>query len=305
MQNISRGSLRSAVSNRSKVTFIFRQYSPKEYTSSRADRPSRFYRMLNHQASHRDAPALKISSAIPVNALRLPIYLKFLLGKAEVNYLGQLHHPYLVKLIGYCLEDDHRLLAYEFLQRGSLENHLFRMMSLSLLIFPQYPCLQNYNAKLSDFGMAKNGPTGDKSHISTRVRGTYGYPAPKYLATGHVTARSNVYSFGVVLLEMLSERTFHQRVLQILDQLGESHILAGKYDSRHIYEALYLLVCFAGLYLFRDGGRRLRTESPTAPAKQCPPSMKKRTIYGSSYILFIHKLKALIHAWTMVAHILN
>ncbi|KAI0510859.1 hypothetical protein KFK09_011469 [Dendrobium nobile] len=46
--------------------------------------------------------------------------------QGEVNYLCQFHHPNLVKLIGYYLEDDHRLLDYEFLQRGSLENHLFR-----------------------------------------------------------------------------------------------------------------------------------------------------------------------------------
>ncbi|KAH9735950.1 protein kinase domain-containing protein [Citrus sinensis] len=44
----------------------------------------------------------------------------------EINYLGQLHHPNLVKLVGYCLEDDHRLLVYEFMPRGSMENHLFR-----------------------------------------------------------------------------------------------------------------------------------------------------------------------------------
>lgn len=46
--------------------------------------------------------------------------------QAEINYLGQLRHPNLVKLLGYCLEDDHRLLAYEFMPKGSMENHLFR-----------------------------------------------------------------------------------------------------------------------------------------------------------------------------------
>nr|GME17505.1 probable serine/threonine-protein kinase NAK [Ipomoea batatas] len=61
-----------------------------------------------------------------------------------------------------------------------------------------------YNAKLSDFGLARDGPTGDKSHVSTRVMGTYGYAAPEYLSTGHLTAKSDVYSFGVVLLEILS-----------------------------------------------------------------------------------------------------
>lgn len=57
-----------------------------------------------------------------------PNSLKFLLSflQAEINYLGQLRHPNLVKLIGYCLEDDHRLLVYEFMPKGSMENHLFR-----------------------------------------------------------------------------------------------------------------------------------------------------------------------------------
>ncbi|KAK9114125.1 hypothetical protein Syun_020922 [Stephania yunnanensis] len=63
-----------------------------------------------------------------------------------------------------------------------------------------------YNAKLSDFGLAKDGPEGDKTHVSTRVMGTYGYAAPEYVMTGHLTSRSDVYSFGVVLLEMLTGR---------------------------------------------------------------------------------------------------
>ncbi|KAM7268888.1 hypothetical protein ACFE04_011054 [Oxalis oulophora] len=64
----------------------------------------------------------------------------------------------------------------------------------------------DYNAKLSDFGLAKDGPEGDKTHVSTRVMGTYGYAAPEYVMTGHLTAKSDVYSFGVVLLEMLTGR---------------------------------------------------------------------------------------------------
>ncbi|CDP09060.1 unnamed protein product [Coffea canephora] len=157
---------------------------------------------------------------------------------AEVNYLGQFCHPHLVKLIGYCLEDEHRLLVYEFMPRGSLENHLFRRGSYfqplswnlrlrvavgaakglaflhsaeNKVIYRDFKTSNilldsSYNAKLSDFGLAKDGPTGDKSHVSTRVMGTYGYAAPEYLATGHLTSKSDVYSFGVVLLEMLSGR---------------------------------------------------------------------------------------------------
>ncbi|KAI3508578.1 hypothetical protein L1887_23586 [Cichorium endivia] len=157
---------------------------------------------------------------------------------AEINYLGQLNHQNLVKLIGYCLEDDHRLLVYEFMPRGSLENHLFRRSSyfqplswnlrikvalgaakgLAYLHSPEAKVIyrdfkssnilidSNYNAKLSDFGLAKDGPVDGKSHVSTRVMGTHGYAAPEYMATGHLTQRSDIYSFGVVLLELLTGR---------------------------------------------------------------------------------------------------
>jgi serine/threonine protein kinase len=58
------------------------------------------------------------------------------------------------------------------------------------MLFPALPLPQNYNAKLSDFGLAKNGPTGGDSHVTTRVMGTYGYAAPEYVATGTHTCRS-------------------------------------------------------------------------------------------------------------------
>lgn len=65
---------------------------------------------------------------------------------------------------------------------------------------------ENFNPKLSDFGLAKLGPTGDKTHVSTRVMGTYGYCAPEYALTGQLTTKSDVYSFGVVFLEIITGR---------------------------------------------------------------------------------------------------
>ncbi|XP_057991837.1 serine/threonine-protein kinase PBL34 isoform X4 [Hevea brasiliensis] len=133
---------------------------------------------------------------------------------AEVSFLGNLLHPNLVKLIGYCIEDDQRLLVYEFMPRGSLENHLFRKGSLPLpwsirvkialgaakglaflheeaersVIYRDFKTSNilldaDYNAKLSDFGLAKDGPESGKTHVSTRVMGTYGYAAPEYVMT--------------------------------------------------------------------------------------------------------------------------
>ncbi|GAU31113.1 hypothetical protein TSUD_212200, partial [Trifolium subterraneum] len=79
----------------------------------------------------------------------------------------------------------------------------------------------SYNAKLSDFGLAKDGPAGDSSHVSTRVMGTYGYAAPEYMATGHLTKKSDVYSFGVVLLEIMSGK----RALDTNRPSGEHNLI--------------------------------------------------------------------------------
>ncbi|KAF8046416.1 hypothetical protein N665_3724s0001 [Sinapis alba] len=140
---------------------------------------------------------------------------------AEVIFLGQLSHPNLVKLVGYCCEDNHRVLIYEYMARGSVENNLFSRvllplswairMKIAFVIYRDFKTSNilldmEYNAKLSDFGLAKDGPVGDKSHVSTRIMGTYGYAAPEYIMTGHLTPGSDVYSFGVVLLELLTGR---------------------------------------------------------------------------------------------------
>ncbi|OEL25182.1 putative receptor-like protein kinase [Dichanthelium oligosanthes] len=155
---------------------------------------------------------------------------------AEVFFLGQLRHDNLVKLVGYCYEDEHRMLVYEYMSNRSLENHLFKSLDGSMpwmrrmkiavgaakglaflhdadtpVIYRDFKASNillgsDYNTKLSDFGLAKDGPQGDATHVTTRIMGTNGYAAPEYIMTGHLTAKSDVYSFGVVLLELLSGR---------------------------------------------------------------------------------------------------
>lgn len=81
---------------------------------------------------------------------------------------------------------------------------------------------EGYHPKLSDFGLAKLGPVGDKTHVSTRVMGTYGYCAPEYAMTGQLTLKSDVYSFGVVLLEIITGR----RAIDNTRVAGEQNLVA-------------------------------------------------------------------------------
>ncbi|KDP41812.1 hypothetical protein JCGZ_26830 [Jatropha curcas] len=154
----------------------------------------------------------------------------------EVLMLTLMHHPNLVNLIGFCAEGEQRLLVYEHLPLGSLEDHLFdvtpdmepldwntRMKiaagaakGLDYLHNANPPVIyrdlkasnilldKGFHPKLSDFGLAKFGPIGDKSHVSTRVMGTYGYCAPEYASTGRLSMKTDIYSFGVVLLELVT-----------------------------------------------------------------------------------------------------
>ncbi|KAM0953713.1 putative protein kinase RLK-Pelle-RLCK-VIIa-1 family [Dioscorea sansibarensis] len=206
----------------------------------------------------------------------------------EVLMLSLLHHPNLVNLIGYCADGDQRLLVYEYMPLGSLEDHLHDLTSdrkrldwntrmkiaagaakgLEYLhdkanppvIYRDLKCSnillgEGYNPKLSDFGLAKLGPVGDNTHVSTRVMGTYGYCAPEYAMTGQLTLKSDVYSFGVVLLELISGR----RAIDNSRASGEHNLVAwarplfkdrrkfaqmtdpmlqGQYPARGLYQAL-------------------------------------------------------------------
>uniref|UniRef100_A0A0E0JGG3 Protein kinase domain-containing protein n=1 Tax=Oryza punctata TaxID=4537 RepID=A0A0E0JGG3_ORYPU len=159
----------------------------------------------------------------------------------EVEMLSRLHHRNLVKLIGYYSnrESSQNLLCYELVPNGSLEawlhgtlgaNHpldwdtrmriaLDAARGLAYLHEDSQPCVihrdfkasnilleDDFHAKVSDFGLAKQAPEGRTNYLSTRVMGTFGYVAPEYAMTGHLLVKSDVYSYGVVLLELLTGR---------------------------------------------------------------------------------------------------
>lgn len=173
----------------------------------------------------------------------------------EVLTLSLADHPNLVKLIGFCAEGPQRLLVYEYMPLGSLERHLHDLppgrkpldwntrMKIAAgaakgleylhkemkppVIYRDLKCSnillgEGYNPKLSDFGLAKVGPSGDKTHVSTRVMGTYGYCAPDYALTGQLTFKSDIYSFGVVLLEIITGR----KAIDSAKQRNEQNLVA-------------------------------------------------------------------------------
>ncbi|EOA34287.1 hypothetical protein CARUB_v10021802mg [Capsella rubella] len=173
----------------------------------------------------------------------------------EVCMLSVFHHPNLVTLIGYCTSGAQRLLVYEYMPMGSLEDHLFDLEPdqtplswntrmkiavgaargieyLHCKISPSviYRDLKSANilldkdfsVKLSDFGLAKVGPVGNRTHVSTRVMGTYGYCAPEYAMSGRLTIKSDIYSFGVVLLELISGR----KAIDLSKPNGEQYLVA-------------------------------------------------------------------------------
>uniref|UniRef100_A0A1D1Y391 Receptor-like serine/threonine-protein kinase ALE2 n=1 Tax=Anthurium amnicola TaxID=1678845 RepID=A0A1D1Y391_9ARAE len=177
----------------------------------------------------------------------------------EVEMLSRLHHRNLVKLVGYYSSRDssQNLLCYELVPNGSLESWLHGSLGANCLLDwhtrmkialdaarglaylheDSQPCVihrdfkasnilleNNFHAKVSDFGLAKQAPEGRANSLSTRVMGTFGYVAPEYAMTGHLLVKSDVYSYGVVLLELLTGR----RPVDMSQPSGQENLVTWK-----------------------------------------------------------------------------
>ncbi|VAI37328.1 unnamed protein product [Triticum turgidum subsp. durum] len=156
--------------------------------------------------------------------------------QAEVDIIGRVHHRHLVSLVGHCIAGTSRMLVYEFVPNKTLEFHLHGEGSpamawatrlrialgaakgLAYLHEDCHPRIihrdiksanilldNNFEAMVADFGLAKLTYDGI-THVSTRVMGTFGYLAPEYASSGKLTEKSDVYSYGVMLMELLTGR---------------------------------------------------------------------------------------------------
>ncbi|CAK9883051.1 unnamed protein product [Sphagnum jensenii] len=157
--------------------------------------------------------------------------------RAEVEIISRVHHRHLVSLVGYCIIDSQRLLVYDFVPNGTLADNLHgkkrglvmdwatrlrvalgSARGLAYLHEDCHPRIihrdikasnilldNNFEAQVADFGLAK-AESDAHTHVTTRVMGTFGYLAPEYAASGKLTEKSDVFSFGVVLLELITGR---------------------------------------------------------------------------------------------------
>ncbi|XP_058183039.1 proline-rich receptor-like protein kinase PERK9 isoform X2 [Rhododendron vialii] len=156
--------------------------------------------------------------------------------KAEVETISRIHHRHLVSLVGYCISEDQRLLVYNYVSNNSLYFHLHgkdrpvmnwttrvkiaagAARGIAYLHEDCHPRIMhrdiksanilldnNFEARVSDFGLAKLA-IDTNTHVTTRVMGTFGYMAPEYASSGKLTEKSDVFSFGVVLLELITGR---------------------------------------------------------------------------------------------------
>ncbi|GAU31599.1 hypothetical protein TSUD_54230 [Trifolium subterraneum] len=188
----------------------------------------------------------------------------------EIGMISALQHPYLVKLHGCCVERDQLLLIYEYLENNSLARALFGPEEHQIKLdwsTRQKICVgiarglsylheesrlkvvhrdikatnvlldTDLVPKISDFGLAKLDEE-DKTHISTKIAGTYGYMAPEYAMHGYLTDKADVYSFGIVAFEIVSGRsnTLYRSKVEAFYLLDWAHMLKEKGDLMELVD---------------------------------------------------------------------
>ncbi|KAL8242226.1 hypothetical protein R6Q59_012528 [Mikania micrantha] len=252
----------------------------------------------------------------------------------EINFLGVVKHPNLVKLLGYCAEEGELgtklFLVYEYMPNRSVRDHLSSRSNSPLSWTTRLKVAQDaacgltylhedmkfqiilrdfkssnillddqWNAKLSDFGVARLGPEEGLTHVSTDFAGTREYAAPEYLAVGHLTSKSDVWSYGVFLYELITGRRPFDRkrpqeeqkllewVMPYLDSKKFLQIVDPRLEGKYSLKCAQKLSFIANLCLCKDPKSRPKMSDvlemvsklikvPSQVATLAPPRVPKK-----------------------------
>ncbi|GMJ08229.1 hypothetical protein HRI_004492100 [Hibiscus trionum] len=224
--------------------------------------------------------------------------------KAEVEIISRIHHRHLVSLVGYCIAENQRLLIYDFVGNQTLEHHLHgkdmpvlewpKRVKIAVgaakgLAYLHEDCQpriihrdiksanilleDDFEAQVADFGLARLNDTS-QTHVSTRVMGTFGYLAPEYASSGKLTDRSDVFSFGVVLLELITGRKpvdptqplgeeslvewARPRLIQALESGDYSELIDPRLGKRYVESEMLTMIEAAGACVRHSATKRPR-----------------------------------------------
>ncbi|XWS48471.1 hypothetical protein CRYUN_Cryun13aG0080200 [Craigia yunnanensis] len=147
----------------------------------------------------RDNTKVAVKRGVPGSRQGLPEF------QTEITVLSKIRHRHLVSLVGYCEEQSEMIRAYEYMEKGPLKNHLY-VQNILLCLGSKGLKYALALLEVADFGLSRSGPCLNETHVSTGVKGSFGYLDPEYFRRQQLTDKSDVYSFGVVLFEVLCAR---------------------------------------------------------------------------------------------------